>query len=65
MHLGSRHMGGLQAVSRIMAHHGRGTKPCPLCEENDMEESLMDHILIKYRVDLGLGSTVLSVDDLL
>ena len=68
MHLGSRHTGGLQAVSRIMAHHDRGTKPCPLCEESDLEESLMDHnnILIKHRVDLGqLGSTVLSVDNLL
>ena len=25
------HMVGLQALSRLMNHHGRGSKPCPFC----------------------------------
>ena len=32
-HLGSRHTVGLQHLFRMQAHHGRGQKPCPLCEE--------------------------------
>ena len=32
LHLGLKHLKGLQNVNRIMAHHGRGSKPCPLCD---------------------------------
>ena len=66
MHLGSQHTKGLQAVSRIMAHHSHGIKPCPLCDEKDFgEESPLDHFLSKHRTDLGLDSKLASADDLL
>ena len=29
-HLGSCHTTGLQHLSRMLSHHGRGCKPCPL-----------------------------------
>ena len=28
-HLGSRHTLGLQSLTRLLAHHGRGSSPCP------------------------------------
>ena len=30
---GSIHTTGLQFLTRILAHHGHGSKPCPLCED--------------------------------
>ena len=30
-HLGTKHLRGLQNLTRLMAHHGQGSKPCPLC----------------------------------
>ena len=35
-----RHVEGLKALSRLMSHHGRGSKPCPCCEENSMTVSV-------------------------
>ena len=43
-HLGSQHTTGLQNLSRMLAHHGKGSKPCPLCEEQ-FSGSLTDHVL--------------------
>ena len=32
----SRHLEGLQALSRLMSHHGRGSKPCTLCDSTNL-----------------------------
>ena len=37
LHLGTRHTDGLQALSRMLAHHGRGSKPCPLCNGSTLD----------------------------
>ena len=42
--LGFRHTRGLQALSRLMCHHGRGMKLCPLCD-CELSMSLLDHVL--------------------
>ena len=44
-HLDSRHTIGLQHLSRILALHGRESKPCPLCDQQLSSDSLTDHIL--------------------
>ena len=65
-HLDSRHLRGLQNLTRLMAHHGRGTKPCPLCD--DSTQLLIDHVLACHHNDLGLNSiskTPLSCNELL
>ena len=33
LHLGSQHTTGFQSLSRILAHHGHGANPCPLCND--------------------------------
>ena len=43
--LGYRHTRDLQALSRLMCHHGRGMKPCPLCDCELSTTSLLDHVL--------------------
>ena len=30
LNLGERHTKGLKNLSRVLSHHGRGSKPCPL-----------------------------------
>ena len=40
-----RHVEGLKALSRLMSHHGRGSKPCPCCEKNS---SVLDHVLMQH-----------------
>ena len=40
-----QHTRGLQVISKLMmSHHGRGRKPCPLCEENDLNLSVLEHV---------------------
>ena len=41
--LGANHTRGLQALSRLMSHHGRGSKPCPMCDESGPLTCLLDH----------------------
>ncbi len=53
-----------QALSRILCHHGRGAKPCPLCE-GVPGVSLLDHLLSAHgagrELDICLnGSEVLG-----
>ena len=43
LHLGSRHLRSTKSVSND-AHHGRGRNPCPLCDEKDLEMSVVDNI---------------------
>ena len=45
-----QHTRGLQVISkRMMSHHGRGRKPCPLCEENDLNLSVLEHVFDAHR----------------
>ena len=43
--LGERHVRGLQNLSRLMGHHGRGEKPCPLCEKLTDGKSVLQHVM--------------------
>ena len=45
LHLGTRHTDGLKALSRMLAHHGHGSKPCPLCDENNLDPNPIGHLL--------------------
>ena len=49
-HLGSRHTLGLQYLTRLLAHHGRGSTPCPQCDTDvsDGATTLIDHVLQKH-----------------
>ena len=49
-----RHMEGLQALSGLMSHHGRGSKPCPFCEEDSLADSVLNHVLARYGAEMGL-----------
>ena len=53
-HLGSRHTIGLQNLTRMLAHHGRGSKPCPLCDQLLSGGSLTDHVLTLHKADINL-----------
>lgn len=57
MDLGPRHIRGLQNLSRVLSSHGRGSKPCPLCEEENLDGLLLDHIIEKHLKDLNLQLT--------
>lgn len=46
LHCGSRHTMGLQYLSRILSHHGRGSKPCHRCEDQlHTGQHLADYIM--------------------
>ena len=64
LHLGSRHTAGLQHLTRILAHHGHGLKPCPMYDECLMRRSLVDYILDAHGKELELP-VLLSTDKLL
>ena len=42
-HLDSRHTIGLQHLSRVLTHHGKESKPCPLCDQQLSSDSFTDH----------------------
>ena len=44
----SRHLEGLQALSRLMSHHGRGSKPCTLCDNTNLTVSVLSHVLLRH-----------------
>ena len=46
---------GMQMLSRIMSHHGRGGRPCPLCDGAALQCSVLDHILDHHGEELFLG----------
>ena len=35
-------------VSRLLSSHGRGRKPCPLCEDVDLDAPVFDHVLERH-----------------
>ena len=63
LHHGSRHTAGLQHLTRILAHHANGLKPCRMCDECLMRRSLIDHILDARGIELELP-VLLSTDKL-
>ena len=66
MHLGSRHMGGSVEDYGAQVQWYGNPKPCPLCEECDLKEKiLMEHLLMEHRDELGLSSTIATVEVLL
>ena len=67
LHLGTRHTTGLQALSKVLAHHGHGSKPCPLCDKNMLDSSIIAHLLSDHLDKLGLQSvdSLSSVENLL
>ncbi len=53
--LGVAHTLGLKKLSKAMAHHGRGTHPCPLCGVSELDAGgLLDHTVSRHRVELHL-----------
>ncbi len=48
---------------RVMCHHGRGSRPCPLCDCSSVsQDSLLGHLLMQRRESLGLAQAC-SVED--
>lgn len=47
-------MVGLQALSRLMSHHGIGSKPCTFCEENPLADLVLNHVLARHGAEMGL-----------
>ena len=49
---------GIQALVRVMCHHGRGSRPCPLCDCSSVsQDSLLGHLLVQHRESLNIGSS--------
>ena len=63
--LGVKHTRGLQALSRVMGHHGRGVKPCPVCDVPGPLACLLDHVLKDHWEILDLGNDLLTIESLL
>ena len=45
LHLGTQYTDGPKALSRMLAHHGHGSKPCPLCDKNNLDPNPIGHLL--------------------
>ena len=58
--LGEKSVKGLQHLSRVMSHHGRGDKPCPLCDTASPQTSLLQHLLDHHSKDLHLDKGLCS-----
>ena len=52
--IGGKAVRGLQMLSRVMSHHGRGSRPCPLCDAAALQSTVLDHILEHHRGELLL-----------
>jgi hypothetical protein len=61
LELGLRHTRGLQALSRLMSHHDRGKKPCPLCEGELNGLTVLEHVLEKHKGKLPFHLTIQDV----
>ena len=60
LHLGPRHITGLRNLSRLMAHHGHGQQPCPLCSEQTSESQLLTTSCVYTIKNLDSTSALLS-----
>ena len=55
--LGLGHTSGLQVMSRLMSYHGRGWKPRPLCEENELNFSMLEHMFDAHSDSIKFDGT--------
>ena len=55
MDLGVCHIRGLQFLSRAMSHHGRGCRPCPLCNVTPLDRPVLEHIMSAHQDALHLN----------
>ena len=46
---------GLQLLSRVLSHHGKGNHSCPLYDTGPLEDSVMGHLLSNHYGELGLA----------
>ena len=51
---GGRYTARLQALTRLMSHHGRGRRPCPFCEDSDFDVTILEYVLESHSSRLGL-----------
>ena len=67
--LGGKAVLGLQMVSRVMSHHGRGMHLCHLYKEEtalgDVTYTLLEHIITTHHQELHLASKSFDCSDLL
>ena len=52
--IGGKAVRGLQMLSRVMSHHGRGSRPCPQCDAAALQSSVLDRILEHHKAELFL-----------
>ena len=52
--IGGKAVRGLQMLSRVMSHHGRGSQPSPRCDAAALQSSVLDHILEHHKAELFL-----------
>ena len=45
----------MQVMSRLNSSHGRGRKPCPLCDQVNLATSVMEHVLEKHMNRMNLN----------
>jgi hypothetical protein len=50
---------GQQNLSRVLSAHGRRGKLCPRCEVEDLDGSLLAHLIESYKEDLMTGTIML------
>ena len=50
--IGGKAVRGLQMLSRVMSHHGRGSRP--RCDAAALQSSVLDHILEHHKAELFL-----------
>ena len=55
---------GLQLLSRVLSHHGKGNHSCPLYDTGPLEDSVMGHLLSNplWRAGASTGDRVGAVN---
>ena len=51
---GGKTVRGMQMLTRVMSHHRRGSRPCPLCDDATLQSSVLEHILENHGGELFL-----------
>ena len=60
MDYGVQHTRGLQMLSRLMSHHGRGQHPCPPCEVSDLTSTVLEHVPSAHEAEMGITVEIRS-----
>ena len=56
--LGHCHTRKLQNLTGLMSHHGRGMKLCPLCDEQNIADPVLSHVLSMHKDRVGVDVTL-------